>query len=99
MATTDDRARDDRARAPRSEEFAYAIAGLIDLTASRVTGVIRQAQGVFRRSDLGLLAGEGRADLQSRGELAFRRGSHQPQAHMETLARRVVEQRGPHAGG
>ena len=91
MATTDD-----KARAPRSEEFAYAIAGFIDLASSRVIGVGRQVQDVLRRSDLGLLAGDGRADLKSRGELAFRRSSHQPEAHLETLARRVVAQHGLH---
>jgi hypothetical protein len=94
MSTTDD-----KARAPRSEEFAYAIAGFIDLTASRVIGVMGQVQDVFRRSDLGLLAGDGRADLQSRGELAFRRNSHQPEAHLETLARRAVKQCGRQADG
>jgi hypothetical protein len=47
---------EDQARTPRSEEFAYVIAGLIDLTASRATGVVRQVQGVLRRSDLGPLA-------------------------------------------
>lgn len=92
MTTTDD-----KVRAPHSEEFAYAIAGFIDLTATRVTGILRQVQDVCRRSDLGLLAGDGRADLQSRGELAFRRSSHQPEAHLETLARRVVTRRDPHA--
>ena len=88
---------DDKARAPRSEEFAYAIAGFIDLTADRVIGVMGQVQDVFRRSDLGLLTGDGRSDLQSRGELAFRRSSHQPEAHLETLARRAVTLRGPQA--
>lgn len=88
---------DDKARAPRSEEFAYAIAGFIDLAADRVIGVMGQVQDVFRRSDLGLLTGDGRADLQSRGELAFRRSSHQPEAHMETLARRAATLRGPQA--
>lgn len=88
---------DDKARSPRSEEFAYAFAGFIDLTANRVIGVMRQVQDVLRRSDLGLLAGDARADLQSRGELAFRRSSHQPEAHLETLARRAATQRDPHA--
>jgi hypothetical protein len=97
MVTSEDASTDDRARAPRSEEFAYAIAGLMDLAAGRVIGVMRQVQYVFRRSDLGLLAGDGRTDLQSRGELAFRRSSHQPEAHLETLARRLVAQRGPGA--
>lgn len=92
MASTDK-----ETRAPRSEELAYAIAGFMDLTASRVVGVMRQVQGVLRRSDLGLLAGDGRADLRSRGELALQRTSHEPEAHLETLARRVVAQRSPHA--
>lgn len=76
--------------APRSEELAYLIAGLVNLTAGRVTGVMQRVQGVLRRSDLGLLADDGRADLRSRGELTLRRGAYQAEAHLEALARRVA---------
>jgi len=86
-----------KVRASRSEELVYAMAGIADLTACRVGGVIRQFQGLLGRSDLGMLAGDGRADLLSRGELAFRRRSHSSEAHLETLARRVVAQRGADA--
>jgi hypothetical protein len=90
---------DDNARVSRTEEAAYVMAGLIDMAASRVTGLARQVQGVLRRRDVRLLAGDGRVDLRSRGELAFRRGSHQPEAHLETLARWVAEQREARPGG
>jgi hypothetical protein len=82
-------------RAERGTEFIYAIAGIADLTASRVAGAIRRVQGLAARSDLAMLAGDGRADLLSRGELAFRRRSHVPEAHLETLARRAAAQREP----
>jgi hypothetical protein len=92
MATTND-----KGHASHSEELAYAMAGLIDMAAYRVMGVAREVQGLLRRSDLGLLVGEGRADLLSRGELALRRRAHMPEAHLDTLARRAVAQRGADA--
>jgi hypothetical protein len=84
-------------RAPRSEDLAYAAAGLIDMATYRVVGLMREVRGLLHRSDLRVIARDGHADLLSRGELAFRRHSHVPESHLETLARRAAAQRGPDA--
>jgi len=86
-----------RADAPRSQYLVYAVAGAVDVAASPLVTMLKRAQGLFGRSDLGQLAGNGGDDLAARGKLAVQRGSHVPEAHLESLARQVVAMRPPQA--
>jgi hypothetical protein len=69
--------RQDRPR----DELLYLAAGAADLVAEGFRGLGRRLPGLV----------EVREELRARGELALRRTGTAPEAHLEILARRVVE--------
>jgi hypothetical protein len=66
-------------------EVLYLAAGIGDLLAEGLRGAARRLPGLV----------EVRQELRARGELAFKRIGAAPEAHLEVLARQVVE-RGLH---
>jgi hypothetical protein len=63
------------------DEVLYLAAGVADLVAEGVRGLTRRLPGLA----------EARQELRARGELALRRTSTEPRAHLEVLARQAAE--------
>ncbi|MFD5103031.1 polyprenyl synthetase [Streptomyces albidochromogenes] len=78
---------------PRHSDAVLLAAGMADLAAGAVGGVVSGLRGLLRRSDVGELAGEGQQEIKARGRLALDRYVSGPPAHLEVLARHVTARR------
>jgi len=81
---------------PRREGTDHAVllvAGLADLAVSTVGSAVGTLRGLLRRSDTAQLVEEAERELVARGRLALDRHAAAPPAHLEVLARHVLERR------
>ncbi|MER7519213.1 polyprenyl synthetase [Streptomyces sp. NPDC126499] len=69
------------------------VAGLADLAVSTLGSALGTVRGLLRRSDTAQLVEEAERDLVARGRLALDRRTAPPPAHLEVLARHVLDRR------
>ncbi|MFI8823629.1 polyprenyl synthetase [Streptomyces sp. NPDC053431] len=77
----------------RDEQAVLLVAGLADLAASTLGSALGTVRGLLRRSDTAQLVEDAEQDLLARGRLALDRYAASPPAHLEVLARHVLERR------
>ncbi|WEH37024.1 polyprenyl synthetase [Streptomyces sp. AM 4-1-1] len=69
------------------------VAGLADLAVSTLGTAVGTVRGLLRRSDTAELASEVEHELMARGRLVLDRYAAVPPAHLETLARHVLDRK------
>ncbi|MGC5341901.1 polyprenyl synthetase [Streptomyces sp. DT24] len=69
------------------------VAGLADLAVSTLGTAAGTVRGLLRRSDTAELASEVEHELMARGRLVLDRYAAVPPAHLETLARHVLDRK------
>jgi hypothetical protein len=81
-----------------AEQAVLLVAGLADLAVSALGSVTGTVRGLLRRSDVAELAADAERDVKARGQLALDRYAAVPPAHLEVLARKVLERRAADCG-